>query len=57
VAAAEELGVSPAAISQHIRKLEDFLGKDLFKRMNNRVSLTDAGHAILLVTAAPSRRN
>jgi LysR family glycine cleavage system transcriptional activator len=51
VAAAEELGVSPAAISQHIRKLEDFLGKDMFMRMNNRVSLTDAGHAILLGTA------
>ncbi|MEI6799573.1 MAG: LysR substrate-binding domain-containing protein [Pseudomonadota bacterium] len=51
VAAAEELGVSPAAISQHIRKLEDFLGKDMFMRMNNRISLTDAGHAVLLGTA------
>lgn len=50
VAAAEELGVSAAAISQHIRKLEDFLGKDMFMRMNNRVTLTDAGHAILLGT-------
>jgi LysR family glycine cleavage system transcriptional activator len=52
VAAAEELGVSPAAISQHVRKLEDFLGKDMFLRLNNRVTLTDAGHAILLGTAA-----
>ena len=51
VAAAEELGVSPAAISQHIRKLEDYLGKDMFMRMNNRVILTDAGQAILLGTA------
>jgi LysR family transcriptional regulator, glycine cleavage system transcriptional activator len=51
VAAAEELGVSPAAISQHIRKLEDYFGKDMFVRMNNRVVLTDAGHAILLGTA------
>lgn len=51
VAAAEELGVSPAAISQHIRKLEDFLGKDMFVRLNNRIMLTDAGHAILLGTA------
>ncbi len=51
VAAAEELGVSAAAISQHIRKLEDYFGKDLFQRMNNRVALTDAGHAILLGTA------
>jgi len=51
VAAAEELGVSPAAISQHVRKLEDFLGKDMFLRLNNRIMLTDAGHAILLGTA------
>ena len=51
VAAAEELGVSPAAISQHIRKLEHYLGKDMFMRMNNRVVLTDAGQAILLGTA------
>lgn len=51
VAAAEELGVSAAAISQHIHKLEDYFGKDLFQRMNNRVALTDAGHAILLGTA------
>lgn len=51
VAAAEELGVSAAAISQHIRKLEDYLGKDMFMRLNNRVILTDAGHAIFAGTA------
>ena len=51
VAAAEELGVSAAAISQHIRKLEDYLGKDMFTRLNNRVILTDAGHAIFAGTA------
>jgi len=51
VAAAEELGVSGAAISQHIRKLEEFLGKDMFIRLNNRVVLTDAGHAIFAGTA------
>lgn len=51
VAAAEELGVSAAAISQHIRKLEDYFGKELFLRMNNRVILTDAGHAIFAGTA------
>lgn len=50
-AAADELGVTPAAISQHIRKLEDFFGKDLFLRRNNRVTLTDAGQAILSGTA------
>lgn len=52
VAAAEELGVSAAAISQQIRKLEDYLGKQMFMRMNNRVVLTDAGHAIREGTAA-----
>ncbi|MEO8243655.1 MAG: LysR substrate-binding domain-containing protein [bacterium] len=46
VAAAEELNVSPAAISQHVKKLEDFLGKQLFMRANNRVVLTDAGSAV-----------
>jgi LysR family glycine cleavage system transcriptional activator len=46
VAAAEELSVSPAAISQHVKKLEDFLGKQLFMRSHNRVSLTDAGGAV-----------
>lgn len=52
VAAAKELDVSAAAISQQIRKLEDFLGKKMFMRMNNRVVLTDAGHAIRDGTAA-----
>jgi LysR family transcriptional regulator, glycine cleavage system transcriptional activator len=46
VAAAEELDVSPAAVSQQVRKLEGFLGKRLFMRFNNRVVLTDAGQAI-----------
>ncbi len=46
VAAAEELGVSPAAISQQVRNLEDFLGKQMFMRFNNRVVLTDAGQAV-----------
>jgi LysR family glycine cleavage system transcriptional activator len=46
VAAAEELGVSPAAISQQVRNLEEFLGKQMFMRFNNRVVLTDAGQAI-----------
>ena len=46
VAAAEELDVSPAAISQQVRNLEDFLGRKLFMRFNNRVVLTDAGQAV-----------
>lgn len=51
VAAAEELGVSPAAVSQQVRNLEEFLGKQLFMRFNNRVSLTDAGQMIFVGTS------
>jgi LysR family transcriptional regulator, glycine cleavage system transcriptional activator len=51
VAAAEELDVSPAAISQQVRHLEDFLGRKLFRRFNNRVVLTDAGQAVFAGSA------
>ena len=51
VAAAEELGVSPAAVSQQVRHLEQFLGKQLFMRFNNRVVLTDAGRSIHIGTS------
>lgn len=50
VAAAREIGVSPAAISQQVRNLEQFFDKRLFARHNNRVVLTDAGHAIFAGT-------
>ena len=46
VGAAEELSVSPAAVSQQVKNLEDFLGKQLFRRYNNRIALTDAGQTI-----------
>ena len=51
VAAASELGVSPAAVSQQVRHLEEFLGKQLFQRFNNRVVLTDAGQAVFRGTS------
>jgi LysR family glycine cleavage system transcriptional activator len=38
--------VSPAAVSQQVRNLEEFLGKQLFMRFNNRVVLTDAGQVV-----------
>ena len=41
--AAEELHVTPAAISQQIRQLEDLLGEPLFYRLHRGLSLTDAG--------------
>jgi LysR family glycine cleavage system transcriptional activator len=49
--AATELGVSSAAVSQQIRNLEDWFGKQLFLRNGNRIALTDAGHAIYPQTA------
>ena len=55
VMAAAELGVTPAAISQQVRKLEDFYGKTLFLRMPNGVRLTDAGQAIFAGTAGALR--
>lgn len=51
VAAARELGVTPAAISQQVRNLESHLGRRLFARHNNRITLTDAGQAIFADTA------
>ncbi|KIC08579.1 LysR family transcriptional regulator [Leisingera sp. ANG-M1] len=44
-AAAEELGLTPAAISQQIRLLEKHLHTQLFKRLPRGVALTDTGQA------------
>lgn len=32
-----------AAVSHQIKQLEDYLGKKLFARRNNKLTLTDAG--------------
>lgn len=45
--AAEELHLTPGAISRQIRQLEAQLGTALFHRMHQRVSLTDAGRGYL----------
>ncbi len=42
-AAARELGVTSAAVSQQVKVLEQFWGRTLFLRQGNRLSLTDAG--------------
>ena len=47
-AAAKCLCVSSAAISQHIKTLESFLGVPLFKRSKTGVELTDEGHFFYL---------
>ncbi len=44
--AADELCVTQAAVSQHIRKLEERLGKPLFRRLPRGLALTDEGHAL-----------
>lgn len=43
--AAEELGITAGAVSQHIRVLEDFAGQPLFRRLGRGVELTEAGQA------------
>lgn len=45
--AAEELTVTPAAVSQQIRTLEDHLGVALFRRRNRSLLLTDAAQSFL----------
>lgn len=46
-AAAEELSISAAAVSQLIRTVEEQMGRKLFHRVNRRVVLTEAGVEIL----------
>jgi LysR family transcriptional regulator, glycine cleavage system transcriptional activator len=41
--AAEELFVTHAAISRHIKELEEYLGTELFTRTGRGVEMTDAG--------------
>lgn len=46
VGAGVELGVSAAAVSQQVKALERILGKQLFHRQGNRITLTDAGRTL-----------
>lgn len=46
LAASRELGVSPAAVSLHVKKLEAFYGAALFRRLPSGVALTETGEAI-----------
>lgn len=45
--AASEVALTPAALSQRIKQLEDMLGCVLFERSSRHVALTPAGHALL----------
>ncbi len=54
-AAAEELAVTPSAVSHQIKSLESGLGVVLFERRNNAVLLSDAGRQFLDDVAPPLR--
>ena len=45
-AAAEEIGLSPSALSRRITNLEEFVGKKLFTRARQSMQLTDEGQAV-----------
>lgn len=44
--AADELHVTPAALSFQIKSLEEHLGQPVFRRLNRAVELTEAGRAL-----------
>lgn len=47
VSAADELGVTPTAVSHQIRQLEEILGAPLFRRRPRPISLTNLGAKLL----------
>lgn len=49
--AAEELSVTPAALSFQIKSLEEHLGAPVFRRLNRAVELTEAGRTLAPGTA------
>ncbi|MEH6545480.1 MAG: LysR family transcriptional regulator, partial [Sneathiella sp.] len=51
--AAEELGVTPGAVSRQIQSLEHYLGKTLFHRHHKKVELTAVGRQYLSEVTVP----
>ena len=47
VKAADELSVTPAAISQQVKKLEEFLGLPLYRRQSRGLLLVESGQLLL----------
>jgi LysR family glycine cleavage system transcriptional activator len=47
VEAAEELSVTPAAVSHQVKKLEEFLGFPLFRRRTRGLLLVESGQSLL----------
>ncbi|WP_035879413.1 LysR family transcriptional regulator [Cupriavidus sp. BIS7] len=54
-AAAGRLGLTPAAVSKHVAKLERSLGARLFQRTTRSLALTEAGERLYAETAAAAR--
>ncbi|MEH6477261.1 MAG: transcriptional regulator GcvA [Sneathiella sp.] len=54
--AAEELNVTPGAVSRQIQSLEAFLGKALFHRYHKRVELTAIGRQYLAEISLPLQK-
>src|SRR5690606_20914488 len=54
--AAEELCLTQTAVSQHVRKLEARLGRQLFRRLPRGLALTDEGQALLPVLSEAFER-
>jgi len=52
-AAADELGLSPSALSRRIGALEDFTGKRLFARQHQAMKLTDEGQVFYDAVTGP----
>ena len=50
-AAANELGLSPSALSRRVAALEEFIGKRLFTRQHQAMRLTEEGHAFYAVVS------
>ena len=50
--AAAELHVTHGAVSRHVQVLEHWLGAPMFRRLNRRVLLTEAGNAYLAEVSA-----
>lgn len=44
--AADELSLTPSAVSYQVRSLEEQLGTPLFERLNRAIALTEAGEAL-----------
>src|SRR5437773_12192454 len=55
--AADELGVTPGAVSQQVKALEGALGITLFRRLPRGLILTDRGEGYLPAITAADRKS